>query len=86
MTMTFQDFYKLKRNKDLMARYRTLLINSGEDMDVTTEQDDWAYGVYNQIVSDGAPIDMVAEEIRMECKHIEWLMRKRRAEVLKKIS
>lgn len=67
-----------------MARYRTLLVNSDEDFDVETEQDDWAYKVYEQIISDGAPIDMIAEEIRMECKHIEWLMRQRRAEVLRK--
>lgn len=79
----FNEWYKKKVNKELMARYRTLLINSGENFDVETEQDDWSYKVYEQIVSDGAPLDMVAEEIRMECKHIEWLMRKRRAEVLK---
>ena len=84
MNNNFQEFYKLKRNKDLMARYRTLLINSGENMDVDTEQDDWSYGVYSQLISDGTPINMVAEEIRMECRHIEWLMRQRRAEVLKK--
>lgn len=83
MTSGFQEFYKLKRNKDLMARYRTLLINSGENMDVTTQQDDWAYGIYKQLVSDGAPYNMIAEEIRMECKHIEWIMRKRQAEVIK---
>lgn len=80
----FNDWYKRKVNKDLMARYRTLLINSGENMDVDTEQDDWSYGVYSQLVSDGTPSGMIAEEIRMECRHIEWLMRQRRAEVLKK--
>lgn len=80
----FNEWYRKKTNKELMARYRTLLINSGENMDVKTQQDDWSYEVYQQMVSDGAPINMVAEEIRMECKHIEWLMRQRRAEVLKK--
>lgn len=80
----FNDWYKRKVNKELMARYRTLLINSGENLDVDTQQDDWSYKVFNQIVSDGAPYYMVAEEIRMECKQIEWLMRQRRAEVLKK--
>jgi hypothetical protein len=80
----FNEWYKKKINKDLMARYRTLLINSGENMDVDTEQDDWSYGVYSQLISDGTPNNMIAEEIRMECRHIEWLMRQRRAEVLKK--
>lgn len=84
MNNNFQEFYKLKRNKDLMARYRTLLINSGENMDIDTQQDDWSYGVYSQLISDGTPSNMIAEEIRMECRHIEWLMRQRRAEVLKK--
>lgn len=83
MNNNFQEFYKLKRNKDLMARYRTLLINSGENMDVDTEQDDWSYGVYSQLVSDGTPSNMIAEEIRMECRHIEWLMRQRRNNVLR---
>ena len=66
-----------------MARYRTLLINSGENMDVETQQDDWSYNIYSQMVSDGAPYNMIAEEIRMECKHIEWIMRQRHAEVIK---
>lgn len=67
-----------------MARYRTLLVNSGENFDVTTEQDDWAYNIYEQLISDGAPFEMIAEELRMECKHIEWLQRQRRNEVLRK--
>ena len=66
-----------------MARYRTLLINSGEYRDVDTEQDDWSFQIYNQIVTDGVPMNCIAEEIRMECKHIEWTMRKRRLEVLR---
>lgn len=53
-------------------------------MDVDTEQDDWSYNIYEQMVSDGAPYNMIAEELRMECRHIEWTMRQRRNEVLRK--
>lgn len=84
VSLQFNEWYKKKSNKELMARYRTLLINSGENMDVTTEQDDWSYEVYQQLVSDGAPYNMIAEEIRMECKHIEWIMRQRHNEMLRK--
>lgn len=79
----FNKWYGIKRNKELMARYRTLLINSGENIEVETEQDDWSYGIYEQMISDGVPYNMLAEEIRMECKHIEWLMRQKRNEVFR---
>lgn len=79
----FNEWYKRKRNKELMARYRTLLINSGENIDVDTEQDDWSYNIYEQMVSDGVPYNYLEEELRMECRHIEWTMRQRRNEVLR---
>lgn len=84
MSEHFNEWYKRKTNKELMARYRTLLVNSGENRDVDTEQDDWSYEVFEQLMIDGVPFNMVSEEIRMECRHIEWTMRQRRNEVLKK--
>lgn len=77
----FQIFYKSKRNKELMARYRTLLVNSGENTDVETEQDDWSNEIYSQKVHEGS-ID-IAQEIRMECERIESKMKSRWKEILK---
>jgi hypothetical protein len=81
----FNEWYKSKTNKDLMARYRTLLISSGENMDVETEQDDWSHGIYDQLLSDGAPYDMIAEELRMEIRHLEWVERERRFEMMRMV-
>jgi hypothetical protein len=81
MNDSFQTFYKRKSNKELMARYRTLLVNSGENMDVETEQDDWSNEIYSQKVYEGS-VD-IAQEIRMECKKIESEMKSRWKEILK---
>lgn len=85
--MNFQEFYKLKKNRDLMARYRTCLINyyGGEEIDITTQQDDWSYGIFNQKLEDGASSEYIVDEIRMEIKQIESLMRKRLKEAIKRV-
>lgn len=77
----FNEWYKRKSNKELMARYRTLLINSGENMDVSTDQDDWSNEIYSQKVHEGSV--NIAQEIRMECKKIESEMKSRWKEILK---
>lgn len=84
--MTFQEWYKSKKNKNLMAKYRTCLINyyGGEEVDITTQQDDWSYDIFNQKVTDGALSDYIAEEIAMEIKQLESLMRIRLKEALKR--
>jgi hypothetical protein len=84
--MTFQEWYKSKKNKNLMAKYRTCLINyyGGEEIDITTQQDDWSYDIFNQKVTDGALSDYIAEEIAMEIKQLESLMKIRIRKALKR--
>lgn len=84
--MTFQEWYKSKKNKNLMAKYRTCLINyyGGEEIDITTQQDDWSYDIFNQKLQDGALSDYIAEEIAMEIKQLESLMKTRFRKALKR--